>query len=145
MKRILVALDPSERAPFVLEAAADLAQHLGAQMRLFTAVDQPPTLPTDLYAMSNNELPALLLENAKKALLHLSRNVSSAPIESVVAGFGTSWDAICSEAKSYDADIIVIGSHGYRVLDRVLGTTAAKVVNHAGCPVLVTRPKRYRK
>jgi universal stress protein F len=34
---------------------------------------------------------------------------------------------------------VVIGSHGYGGLDRVLGTTAAKIVNHASCSVLVVR------
>ncbi|HVU00723.1 MAG TPA: universal stress protein [Polyangiaceae bacterium] len=32
-----------------------------------------------------------------------------------------------------------MGSHGYGTLDRVLGTTAAKVVNHAARSVLVVR------
>jgi nucleotide-binding universal stress UspA family protein len=36
-------------------------------------------------------------------------------------------------------DLIVIGSHGYDALDRLLGTTAAKVVNHADRSVLVVR------
>ena len=38
-------------------------------------------------------------------------------------------------------DLIVIGSHGYGAIDRVLGTTAAKVVNHADRTVLVVREK----
>ena len=35
--------------------------------------------------------------------------------------------------------MIVIGSHGYGGLDRILGTTAARVVNHALCSVFVVR------
>jgi nucleotide-binding universal stress UspA family protein len=42
-------------------------------------------------------------------------------------------------ARSVEADLIVIGSHGYAGFDRLLGTTAAKVVNHAHCSVLVVR------
>jgi universal stress protein F len=42
-------------------------------------------------------------------------------------------------AAENDVDMIVIGSHGYHGLDRVLGTTAAKVVNHADRSVLVVR------
>lgn len=34
---------------------------------------------------------------------------------------------------------IVIGSHGHGGIDRVLGTTAAKLVNHADRNVLVVR------
>jgi nucleotide-binding universal stress UspA family protein len=44
----------------------------------------------------------------------------------------------------HDVDLIVIGSHGYGALDHVLGTTAAKVVNHADRSVLVVRPKGSR-
>jgi len=33
----------------------------------------------------------------------------------------------------------VIGSHGYGGLDRLLGTTAARVVNHADRNVLIVR------
>ncbi len=36
-----------------------------------------------------------------------------------------------------NAALIVIGSHGYKGLDRILGTTAAHVVNHAKRNVLV--------
>ena len=39
------------------------------------------------------------------------------------------------------ADLVVIGSHGYGGLDRLLGTTAAKVANRAPCSVLVVRGK----
>ena len=35
------------------------------------------------------------------------------------------------------ADLIVLGSHGYHGLDRLLGTTAGKVVNLARRNVLV--------
>ena len=43
-------------------------------------------------------------------------------------------------AAELQVDLIVLGSHGFDVLDRVLGTTAARVVNHAPCSVLVVRP-----
>jgi nucleotide-binding universal stress UspA family protein len=52
---------------------------------------------------------------------------------------GTPWQAICTVAKGMNAELIVIGSHGYGAVDRLLGTTAAKVVNHADCSVLVVR------
>ena len=53
--------------------------------------------------------------------------------------FGTAWDAICREARETNADLIVIGSHGHSRLARMLGTTAAKVVNNADRNVLVVR------
>jgi nucleotide-binding universal stress UspA family protein len=38
-----------------------------------------------------------------------------------------------------EAALILIGSHGYSGLDHLLGTTAARVVNHADRSVLVVR------
>lgn len=53
-----------------------------------------------------------------------------------------SWQGVCEAAHATRADLIVIGSHGYGGLDRVLGTTAAKVVNHAEGSVLVVKAER---
>ena len=44
-----------------------------------------------------------------------------------------------SRAPARAADLIVIGAHGYGRLDRLLGTTASKVVNHADRDILVVR------
>ena len=46
---------------------------------------------------------------------------------------------MCDVAKEEACDLIVIGSHGYAGIDRLLGTTAAKIVNHAATSVLVVR------
>lgn len=49
--------------------------------------------------------------------------------------------ALASEAA---ADVIVLGTHGRSGLKRwLMGSVAEKVVRHAGCPVLVMRPKTY--
>jgi nucleotide-binding universal stress UspA family protein len=51
-------------------------------------------------------------------------------------------DAIVQEAQSWGADLIVLGSHGYgRVRRVVLGSVAAAVVANAPCSVLVVRAK----
>jgi universal stress protein F len=49
------------------------------------------------------------------------------------------WQAVCEMARTLEAELVVIGSHGYFGFDRLLGTTAGKVVNHAHCSVLVVR------
>ena len=49
-------------------------------------------------------------------------------------------------AREEDVDLIVLGSHGFDVLDRIVGTIAAKVVNHADRAVLVVRsPERLTR
>ena len=58
----------------------------------------------------------------------------------VLVRTGSPWSAICAAAREHDADLIVLGAHGYDAVDHILGTTAAKVVNHADRSVLVVKP-----
>ncbi len=50
---------------------------------------------------------------------------------------GRPWVEILRKAVEIDADLVVIGSHGYRGWDRLLGTTAGRVVDLADRNVLV--------
>ncbi len=140
MKKILTCLDSSPRAPSVLAAASDMARRTGAKLTLFRSVGLPPELSReDVFGVSPNILLERLLGAAKEDLLRYRETVPASLIDGVEVRVGTPWDAICSEAKKLDVDLIMIGSHGYGGLYRVLGTTAAKVVNHAECSVLVVR------
>jgi universal stress protein F len=139
MKRILVGLDGSPRAPMVLAAAAKLAELAHAKLVLFRAVGLPPDLPPDMLAMPPIDLEELLRVNARGALEELAKGVEPALVDRVVVEIGAAWDAIVREARKQEVDMIAIGSHGYRGLDRLLGTTAAKVANHADCNVLILR------
>lgn len=141
MERILVCLDASERAPLVLATAVELARRLGAKVRLFRAVGLPTDVPAHLYSISPKSLAELLVDEARKDLLAQSRDVPPDLMDGIYTHVGSPWDGVCRAAIEHDADLIVIGSHGYGTLDRLLGTTAAKVVNHADRPVLVVRPK----
>jgi nucleotide-binding universal stress UspA family protein len=60
------------------------------------------------------------------------------------ARIGKATDAIAQVAADYDADLIVVGTHRRRGLDRLLlGSVAEHLVRSANCPVLVARPKDY--
>ncbi|HSQ62396.1 MAG TPA: universal stress protein [Polyangiaceae bacterium] len=140
MKRILVALDASQRADLVLATATSLARSVGAKIRLFRAVPIQPEIPWDLIrAFPPGGLEGLLSEQAKADLEARTREVPSEMLDGVATAVGTPWSAICSAARDYDADLVIVGSHGYSAVDHLLGTTAAKVVNHADRSVLVVR------
>jgi nucleotide-binding universal stress UspA family protein len=140
MQKILVCLDTSPRAPLVLAAAIDLARRTQARLTLFRCVGLPPELAhDDVFGLSPNKLIDKLLESAKEGLMVHRKEVPDELAGGVEVRVGSPWDAICQEAKTVGADLIVIGSHGYSGFDRIIGTTAAKVVNHAECSVLVVR------
>jgi nucleotide-binding universal stress UspA family protein len=139
MKRILVALDSSSRAPKVLEAATRLAELTGAKLVLYRAITISPDVPREALVETDTRLEDLLVANARTDLQQIAEHVRPELLEQVVTAFATPWDGICRVARERDADLIVIGSHGYGGLDRLLGTVAAKVVNHADRNVLVVR------
>jgi universal stress protein F len=139
VKRILVALDSSPRAPVVLAVADRLAELIGASMVVFRAVTVPPDMPREVLAVSDLSLEEVLLRNARGDLERLTREIPPRRLEKIVAELATPWDGICRAGREQAADLIVVGSHGYGGLDRLLGTTAGKVVNHADRNVLVAR------
>jgi nucleotide-binding universal stress UspA family protein len=145
MKRILVAVDASPNAPAVLDAGLQLARQMDAKILLLRAVAMPaePLTATSFAAPPTLVVDGFIL-SAKRDLAELASVVPAEILESATAEVGVAWDAICSHAREHDVDVIVIGSHDYRFLDRIVGTTAAKVVNHADRPVLVVRPKVLR-
>jgi len=140
MKRILVGLDASPRARDVLDAAIDLARRTGAKLRLFRSVGLPPELPASLWSLPPAQVTETFLAAAREGLEAAARTVPPELLDGATAQVGVAWDAICNAAREHDVDLIVIGSHGYGILDRLIGTTAAKVVNHADRSVLVVRP-----
>jgi nucleotide-binding universal stress UspA family protein len=139
MKTLLVALDGSTRARGVLEVGVFHAKTMGAKLVLLRAVGLPVELPFTAIAKSPEDVLKVLEERARAELAELARTVTAGMPHEIRVETGSAWQAICDTARTIGADLIVIGSHGYGGLDRVLGTTAARVVNHADHSVLVVR------
>jgi len=139
VKRILVGLDSSPRAATVLAAALQLSTATGAKLVVYRAIGVPPDVPKELLTITDATLESVLEQRAREDLARLLANVPPERIARIATAFATPWDGICRAATEYDADLIVIGSHGYGGLDRLLGTNAAKVVNRADRNVLVVR------
>ena len=135
-KKILAAVDGSPRTPEVLRAAVQIADRFDGAVHLFRAVAVPPEFP----AAARNRpdvVPALLEAEAREKLEALARTSSRIVVEAPDLDTPQPWRAILAAAERLRVDLIVIGSHGYHGWDRILGTTAAKVTDHADRNVLV--------
>jgi nucleotide-binding universal stress UspA family protein len=139
MNTILVALDGSQRSPGVLARAMAVARTQTAQLVLMRAVGIPADLAQDLWKESDEPLLSVLQHRAEEYLADCESSVPAEMRGGTRVVVGAPWQAICGMAESLGADLLVIGSHGYSGIDRLLGTTAGKVVNHAPCSVLVVR------
>lgn len=140
-KRIVVAVDGSETGDRALEAAIELAREQKAALRVVHVTGE--LLPVGAEALTAERL----LESVYDAGLTLVNDaVTKARAGQVdaeprlIEGGGRTSQAIASEARNWPADILVIGSHGRRGLNRLLlGSVAEEVVRIAPCPVLLIR------
>ena len=141
--RVLVALDGSPRAPGVFDAAAEIAARFGATLFPLRALFIPPEFPAAAAGSRADALPNHMSKVAIDDLLRLAER--PAPLGVRIAPptvrVGTPWRLIIEVSDELDVDLIVMGSHGYQVLDRILGTTAARVVNLAQRHVYVVHDR----
>jgi len=133
---ILVGLDGSPREAEVFARAAALAAVDHATLHACRAVSVPVGMPDALWTMPMAQLDQTLLQEAERAL---EARASQVPGAVTHVELGAAADVICDVASEIGADLVVIGSHGYGALERMLGTTASKVVNRAPCSVLVVK------
>jgi nucleotide-binding universal stress UspA family protein len=142
VRSILVALDESERAPLVFATGVMMARGLGAQLFVIRVLVIPPDIPPAAHTHPKG-LEASIERDARADLRRLMEShpgVEYGP--PIVVVDGDPWRHIIDTAKTFEVDLIVVGSrrhHGR--LDRVLGTVAARVVNHADRNVLVVHEK----
>jgi nucleotide-binding universal stress UspA family protein len=136
---ILVALDGSSRAPVVLAKAITLAASQGERIVLLRSIGLPADVPPDLWRSTDGTMIDILEKRAREYLDECEARVPAEARGGKEVVIGAPWQSICETARGLRCDLVVIGSHGYAGLDRLLGTTAAKVVNHAPCSVLVVR------
>jgi nucleotide-binding universal stress UspA family protein len=140
-KRILVPIDFSDCSKQALQWAVPFARHYGATLELVHVVTPSYAIdPCGLDEYARTE--SWEMDDAKVRLEELAGSTGSdLPVESYVRR-GRPAAEIVSAARELQADLIVISTHGYRGLERVLlGSTAENVVRHADCPVLTIRAK----
>jgi nucleotide-binding universal stress UspA family protein len=138
IQNILVAVDFSDYSEAALRYATFLAEKFGATLTLVHAVE-PYVYPEDLSAgFTIEEIDRRWMQRQKEKLETLRQTIKEGIPATVVVTMGTAWNRIVGAAKSWNADLVVIGTHGRTGLKHALmGSTAERVVRHATIPVLV--------
>jgi nucleotide-binding universal stress UspA family protein len=145
---ILVPLDGSKRAEAILPHVEELATGFDARV-IFLHVVEPPQIITDSDIIGSevsylNGFQEQMKEMTKQAVLYLESvqgKLKEKGIESKVkVNHGPVVEGIINTAKSQDADLIAITSHGRSGLSRVFyGSVAAGILHRADRPLLVIR------
>jgi nucleotide-binding universal stress UspA family protein len=137
---ILVAVDLSPISQAVVDSAMNVVGTRPTELHLLHVLrPQPPELVASVHFST-------VVEQTTTQLDELTRNLP-ASVEHVVIHVRAGEPAveIAQLASDLASDLIVVGTHGYKGLDRLLlGSVADALVRNAPCPVLTYRPKSVR-
>lgn len=136
-QKVLVAVDSSEEAIQVLQAAREVPGIENATVEVIHVAEKPQAA----YGQWIVYLPISESDLQQKLLERLQQRVTASGLRanSVRVEFGRATDQILEEAGNQHADLIVIGSHGRHGIKLVLGSTANGVLHRAPCDVLAVR------
>jgi len=146
--RILIGIDFSDTSALAVERAVELA--LGREAAELHAVC---VLDLDTAARPGRGDFGVSVDTAEQLRANVTRAIAAARGRGEGKGnaarlfahvrLGSPVDEIVTLGAEIGADLIVLGTHGRRGLQRVwLGSVAERVVRLASCPVLVVRPRR---
>lgn len=145
--RVLLAVDGSAYSEAAIQEVASRAWPAQTEIRVITAYELPRAPAPETWA-----LPADYFDTLDR----VAREQTEAIKDAALLKLGSSLDAtvkvtgnilpgspraiILEEAERWEADLIVLGSHGYGLWQRfLLGSVSQAVVSHAKCSVEVVR------
>lgn len=141
--RILVPVDGSTVSDLALSEALKVAAEKASIVRVIHVVDVV-TFLWDAEFVDIGEIQDSLRESARNILAKAARTAEDAHVRcethlsELREGPHRTSNVIVDEARSWRADLIVLGTHGRRGLDRFLmGSVAEGVVRLAPVPVLL--------
>ncbi|MBX3292564.1 MAG: universal stress protein [Acidobacteria bacterium] len=146
--RIIIAIDGTAYGKAALERLCQLGLGNSDEIRVVSVIDMALPMAIDIYGgylPDTSDLEKTAQDNSEKYVKE-----AVAKLESVFSGknvrvssevlFGTPDSRIVELAEEWKADLIVVGSHGYRRWERILlGSVSNSIVHHAPCSVMVVR------
>jgi universal stress protein A len=136
--KILCPVDFDENSIAALDFALRLAQQCGGTIYLLEVIPTPnaPPVAADPYPVLSEGLKTELETLARERL------EGKVPFQSLVR-IGDPAQTILTVANELGVDAIVMATHGYKGVQRLLvGTVAEHVVRGAEQPVITIRPRR---
>jgi nucleotide-binding universal stress UspA family protein len=146
IKSILFPTDFSEGSSQALQYAVDMTKKYGAKLYVVHVI-YDIAKGTGWYVphVSMDQMYKDIQEGAKKELekFGVEGLAEVKDIERTVLT-GVPHEEVMNFAKKNKIDLIIMGTHGRKGIDRILfGSTAAQIVRFAPCPVLTVRLPMY--
>lgn len=143
-KHILVPVDGSSTSLLAVSKAAELAKVFGSSVTAVYVVDPYPFTGVGAdFAYGQAQYLSAATTEANTALEAVRKIMEEAgqPVNTVVGEGHAVHEGIVRVVENTGADLIVMGSHGRRGLEKLmLGSVTARVLRSVHVPVLVVRP-----
>ena len=148
--KILLAVDGSEYSE---AAAAEVAEQIGlkgSQVKIVTAIRLPFVPTEETRSLPESEYSQLEQQKRQEAESVLQRTATyferceNAQLSTEIL-LGEAAKVILEEAERWHADMIAIGSNGYRGWKRfLLGSVSQEIAKNAECSVMILRPRKMQ-
>ncbi|MDP3479605.1 MAG: universal stress protein [Desulfoprunum sp.] len=143
IRKILVPVDFQQYTDELAEFAVAMANKLAAKLTFFHVVENvviyADFIPTYLPQSNEETLTyakkrmGTLIETSKKTWMGCTGEVSRGDVVDTIADY----------AKDEGMDLIIIGTHGAKGLERILlGSVAERVIKRCSCPALIFKPQK---
>jgi nucleotide-binding universal stress UspA family protein len=145
--RILLAIDGSACSNAAVEEVGRRPWPDGSSIKVLTTFELPAPPTPEGWALPANyfeELDSALQQQARNTVDHALATLKPKLAKTISLDAqilpGPPRTVILDEADNWGADLIVVGSHGYRMWERfLLGSVSQAIVSHAKCSVEVVR------
>jgi len=144
--KILLAMDESKYSAAAVREVAKRTWPKGTTVRVLTVAEPFPPIAIEPWYGGRESLVRMdkeLQKRARNLTRKTTENLKKKGIKTqAVVLEGDPRSRIVEEAEKWKADLIVMGSHGYTGIKRLLlGSVASSVVSHAPCSVEIVRQK----
>ncbi|MBI1764988.1 MAG: universal stress protein [Acidobacteria bacterium] len=136
--KILIGVDDSNFSQAAVEAVARRSWAAGTEVKVVFAIEPPFTPEATVMGRAGNhyEIARRALDRAVSTLRGSDNHFEL--IGDIIEGAPK--QVLLDEAEAWGADLLVVGSHGRRGLDRfLLGSVSQAVALHAPCSVEIVR------
>ncbi len=142
MKNVLIPTDFSESANLAADLGVEIAKKLKTGVTFLHLISTPvdwrklPLEKENLYPETKTSIG-----DAKDKLHKLERKAESIGVEACGSlVFNTGIEEIQKYINKNNSLLVVMGTHGQKGLERVIGTNTLKVINKSSVPVLAVKP-----
>ena len=157
MKKILIALDYNPSAQKIAETGYALAKSMNARVILlhvvsdaayYSSLNYSPIMGFDSFSnldILQTDIVEELKKGAQEYLDKSKQHLGDETIQTVIKD-GDFEKSILDAATEMNVDIIVMGTHSQRGLDKILmGSVAEKVLHHSSIPLFIIPTKNLEE